>query len=452
MRTLQISGLVGAAWCLAGCSWSRFDDVTENAPVVLLKKPTDQNGFGVSLAAAAQPDHAKLFVGGSTRVSVGSTYELGGGDQPVRDAVDTGSCLVEGAGSCRLGASAVGLAEATIPGATDEFCFVFGTGETGPPAPRRGLLSRCESFVEYALDVPQAVLDGVVNRAILDPEGDYPVALSADQSASPSIVAGAKTVQRAWYYDAGGLDPVSLTPPGASVDPSFGTTVASVRLGAGGRVYAVGAPAEGHVWLFRSDAAGSDAQPVGCLGADAGFGRALTSGPVSVAASDDLVIAGAATVTIIAGSALGDLPVLPVGQAATCSFTGLPSGALVASMTCGTTPDLDGCAGSDFGRSVAVGDLDGDGDGEVLVGAPRMTVRGAERAGAVLVYDVEGPVLHRLLEAKFISSAEEGDQLGAALAAPMIGKRSIIAAGAPGNGKTALFYCSSLASSGARCK
>jgi hypothetical protein len=98
---------------------------------------------------------------------------------------------------------------------------------------------------------------------------------------------------------------------------------------------------------------------------------------------------------------------------------------------------------------LAVGDLDGDGDGEVIVGAPGMTVRDNSGAGALLVYDAESPHDVQFVDAKFISSAEQGDQLGRALATPSIDGRDIILAGAPGNGKAALFYCSALLPAGA---
>ena len=113
------------------------------------------------------------------------------------------------------------------------------------------------------------------------------------------------------------------------------------------------------------------------------------------------------------------------------------------------TPRHSGCASSEFGAAVAVGDLDGDGDGEVIVGAPSMTVRDQSQAGALLVYDAENASDFKLADAKFISSAEQGDQLGRSIITPSIKGRDIILAGAPGNGKAALFYCSSLLPAGA---
>ncbi len=58
----------------------------------------------------------------------------------------------------------------------------------------------------------------------------------------------------------------------------------------------------------------------------------------------------------------------------------MPEGALISSFTCGSTDDIEGCESSRFGEALAIGDLDGDGDGELAVGAPEMKVRGESDA------------------------------------------------------------------------
>jgi hypothetical protein len=167
---------------------------------------------------------------------------------------------------------------------------------------------------------------------------------------------------------------------------------------------------------------------------------------------DELLIADALTVTVFDGAAL---ELLPSSTATDCTLAALPANAVLASFGCGATPDVSGCGASEFGEALAVGDIDADGDGEVAVGAPNMSVRGESSAGAVLVYDVESAEPHALRDARYLASAELGERLGTSLAMPRIGDRSVIAAGAAGAGKTVLFYCSPLLSAaqrGTRCQ
>ncbi len=421
----------------AGCSWSRFDDVSEDPPVVALKKPGAlEAGFGVGLATINKDESVQLLSVGVSPASRAAMFELGPGESPVIDAVDAGYCASEDGDVCASVSTPVGLAHARGPDDDYDLCFVSGIGATGSS---HGLVVRCAGSTQFELPVPDEV-DSEIIEPILDgyPVGDV-VFLAADRAEAPAVVAGVPDVQMAFFYPPLSRTPIQLTPGGDDRDETFGKTVAVLRAG-DQRVFAVGAPEQGHVWLFRTAEVDDEvrAMPLGCLGGISGLGRTLASGRVDDDDVDDLAIADDTNVTVLSGAVLEDLPET---DSSACSFASLPKGSLLGSFGCGSTKGVEGCSASQFGAALAVGDLDGDGDGEVIVGAPRMTVRGESNAGALIVFDVEGDHPEEFSEVIFASSIEQDDHLGSSLATPEVEGRHIVAAGAPQGAKTFLFYC-----------
>jgi len=456
--------LVGAL--NVACSWSRYDDVVKDSPIVLLSRPKAvSSGFGSSLATARVGDSATLLVGGSPLESGGAEFDLGSSDSPTLQARDTGHCLGSDA-PCYFSSSPVALARAQGPDKVPEpVCFVDGAGTASD---KTGIAVRCSDHVEYALPIP-SVAQGLLTFSI-DHAQPTLFRFGADHGPDPALLASADEETAVWYYPPLSRKFIDIPNPAAvpnkktgaqeweKLDPSQSRSLTIARVGTDGRLLAVGTPHLGSVRLFFA-ADGVTPSYIGCLGGTSGFGRASTAGPVTAGDKDDeLVISDDSIVYVFDAAKLATLePTLGTD----CSLGALPAGSLVTSFTCGSTKNISGCDASEFGAALGVGDLDGDGDGEVVVGAPGMTVRHTSRAGALLIYDVEPPKpgtnehLYDLKDIAFLSSADADDQLGRSIALPDLGDRQVLAAGAPGGGKAALFYCPSFLPpelAGARCQ
>lgn len=432
---LRLSMVLGITLVASACSWTRFDDLTENSPVVLLEKPDSMNnGFGVSLATATNDGHSQLLVGGTVTTAGAALYEIGQEDAPNTKASDPNFCSGNGR-PCFLSSLIAGFANAQGPDQPRPFCYAVGTGAVV----KQGLVMRCKDASEYTLDMPQAAQDLLaMSIAQNKPPHDYP--LATDRTDNPVLLASLPERRLAWFYAEKSTAFRELPlPDGLDVDdPSFGRSLAVLAVD-GGRVLALGVPGKQEVLLWKTDGS-AKVSYVGCLRGGPGMGKALAAGKVE-ADGDDLVISDDVNVQVVDGATLFGLPETTSNE---CVLSGMVPDALKTSFDCKTTDDASECEQAEFGAALAVGDLNGDGDGELIVGAPKMTVRGQKNAGSLLVYDMKFPWNPVLVDTKFISSAESGDELGRSIVTPHVGKRDIIAAGGPGHGKAALFYCTSL--------
>lgn len=439
----------------AGCSWTRYDDVIEDSPIVLLNRPKDiSGGFGSSMTTGTVDGEVTLLVGGGALSSGAAEFSLGMGDSPTLDARDTGHCMGSDV-PCYFSNSPVALTGAASPGETRDLCFVNGIGSA---VGDEGLVVRCTDDVEYALDMPEVAVE-LLDFALSNAQPVL-VRFGADHGTSPALLASADEETAVWYYPPLSRKFVDIPNPADSRGrwaEDQARNLAIARVG-DGKLLAVGMPDEGAVRLFFA-ADGTSPSYIGCVGGTPGFGRALSTGPVLDNDSDDeLVISDDSIVYVLDGAKLASL--VPTADA-DCSLGALPAGSLITSFTCGSTKNISGCESSAFGAALGVGDLDGDGDGEVVVGAPNMTVRHVEEAGALIIYDVEPPAngaadeLFHFKDIAFLSSADQGDRLGSSIALPRIEGRQILASGAPGGNKAALFYCPSFLPAelaGSRCR
>jgi len=422
-----------SASVLLGCSWSRFDDVTTDTPVVILEKPGEvSSGFGSAMTPLTRDGNALLLVHGTPGRSKAALFDLGTGTAPLTDALSENFCTSE-TGGCFLGSSSAAIPRGIGPsGAEIEDCYALGVGEKldNPP----GILIECADKTVFTIDVPPRLRDeiaeGLANSL---PEI---VALASDGRESPALAAGSVAQNLGVYYPSVDARPVELSAGDHQIQ-GFGETVSIARAG-DRNLIAFGAPSLSSVHLFSAADTG-EPQYLGCLRGEDRFGRALVSGELFDGPA--LAVSDAERVTVLDAARLLELD---AASASSCiAFADLPDGAEVTRVECGETGAVKNCGASEFGAALAIGDVDGDGDGELMVGAPGMSARDEASAGAVAFFDLEDARDTDVADLKFIASAEAGDRLGTSLATARFESRDVVAAGVPGSGRGALFYCPS---------
>jgi hypothetical protein len=423
----------------SACSWSEFDKFEADAPVVSIDAPdTVRIAFGRSLVSDPRNGNPTLLVAGQPGASAAAAYAVGTEQKPGTDPIQEGFCSGDRVAPCLLAAQPAPVRLVNTRDKLDN-CFAYGWGKDRS-ARNNGIVARCTDASDITLPVPTKAREE--HDADFARDGEYqPLFLVSDRFSKNTLVAGLPNQARAWFYPAGDDSVLGLAPVGGRAPDSYGGQVAIASLDDSGdeRLIAVAAPEVGQVYLFRSTQ-DEPAVAIGCIGDGFGFGRTLASGDVDGDDVADLVVADDRLVTALSGAVLATLP--PAVGAA-CSFGALPQGAVLASFGCGTDEAASGCSGSDFGVALSVADLDGDGDGEIVVGAPGLEVYGVSNAGALLVYDAESGS-HALADVLFASDPEGDDRLGFSLTAIAQKGRDIVAAGAPGRSQVDLFFCNEL--------
>lgn len=427
-RVSFASALVALGTVGGACDWGRFNKVKRDAPVVRLEPSDSYSGqYAVTLSTAHLDSRVELYVGGSARSRGGLVYSLGSAENPQPNPTDEAHCPgQEGADFCDTVAIPAGLNQATdSSGDLHDLCFVSGYGTI---ADSEGLWTRCEDGFQMVLPVPSDTEPGLGDSDNDPPRG---LALATNRGGERVLLAATSAQARAWYYEPLTRDPIDVPTPTAA--PSdFGARVAVAQLSTG-YLFAISAPEAAQVWLYRAE--GATVEPIGCLSGSSEFGRSLSTGEIDGDGEEDLLIADDTDVTAFSGASLGSAPA--VANTDACEFDASVDDAEIARFICEATDESTGCGVSEFGQALAIADVDGDGMGEVFVGAPRMEVRGMSRAGAVLAYDQQGDRIDLLI----VSDGDEGDELGASLAALPQGSREIVAVGATGSTQVFLYYC-----------
>lgn len=360
---------------------------------------------------------------GSAGTGRGYLYQLNS-DAP-RESVERLSCQGEHCDNVSSGAAFWG---GDVDGQSDA-CFVLGVSklESGQVVNLwcrdAGERTREAPPTESTLFVPQLVF-------------------GSDTGTRPGFIASWAGERRFWYFPGNGDAASEHVAEVASASKSWGESIAVLPLGSdqySSRLVAIGARDEGEVWLYRSEfPEPAQLKRVGCLGAYPGFGRKLVAGDLDADGVGDLLVLDDTHVTAFSGHVLS---VLGPQTDPSCDLEALPAGAVMASVSCASGGVTSGCARADFGAAVVIADLDGDGDGEIVVGAPGMDVYDNRSVGAVLIYDVEGDDPNALTEQLVVTDLEPDARFGAGIGVASGRNSDHLVVGAPGYGRIAVASC-----------
>lgn len=260
-----------------------------------------------------------------------------------------------------------------------------------------------------------------------------------------------------WKLVAGETSATQLTvgaDSGIGAGAELGAAVATAELPSGDVLIAAAAPGASRVVAFRltADPTATDLETLGCIddavvrppGAALELGGSLAVGDTDGDGSPEVIVGDPSgdRVTVVSGAALGG--------AIGCEDPSTRDDPPATSIECAAidATNVESCAA--FGAAVEVGDVNGDGVGDLIVGASASTVNGDAEAGAV--YTIPGgsegldPSAGRGLG---LSQTGEGMRLGEALTtAPsqLTGAvRDEVIAAAPGDARLFLFWCTGVA-------
>jgi hypothetical protein len=440
---------------IAGCSPGVFSDIESDAPTRVLgaSEGFRAGTFGSRLASVQAP-----FAGGidASRVAAvggpGSPFAVYGMWTAMAPdiALRWDGCDDPTECPASFGADVTGIPAFDGNGA----CFVF----TSPDTAETRVL--CEGEEGVTLLPNPSLADEEIGRSVAGvPEANNPVGVAF--FGAPGASSGAGALYR--LADAGTAHspvtlPASLT---LAAGDRFGSVMAADLVPAGvtitaltdAVVLAVTATGADRVYVLAvgGDGVGISAELLACLDGGEGFGGALAFGD-STGEGDPELFVGEALTAAGRTDAVFAYSLTSLTAEAGCASEDQGDDPPMETIACPVGLDVD-CASSGFGSSIAIGDVDGDAVGDLLVGAPTAVVGGELDAGAAFLLSGSMEGLSAIGESSDVlvdSDPEAGARLGAAVA--MVGshlgvsamERAEPVASAPGQGQLFFFLCSDL--------
>jgi hypothetical protein len=437
---------------LFACDPTVFDRQRGDAPVFVVRAPAGRTGaFGATLTAYTATVGgrrvSRYAVAGGPSSEYNVYFGFDGDDSDARSRIHEGiaftGCDQEdcGVGS---GASIAAFPEwRGISGSVARGCIAVAATETGL------VHIRCEESerpeVVQTVAGPPGEEFGAAAVGIPIPHHALGVAVFG----APAADSGSGGV---YLLPGDGTTPVriDLRGTGAPTGARLGSSLAAIGQDTRSLLVALGTRSEtrDHVMVVaitREPDGTITVEPRACLEGESGWGRALALGDLDRDGLPELIVgmrdatSNPQRVEVYSGTDL-TTGVRPCGSAQ-------PMAARVLMCSVFQTDDVPCAEGtSEFGSALALGDFNGDGMTDLLVGAPGAAPRGHREAGAIFVL-AGGNSLSALgaqHAALFPSSVRPGMRLGDSVAALRGRGRDEIVGGAPRAAEVHIFLCSGL--------
>ena len=254
--------VVSLAWVVQGCTWARFDDVTDNPPVERFETPDGITSLGLSLATYPTATGTTLAVAAVDNIVM---YDLGTGSDPSRTASSTQSCA--GDSTCILARNLTGLGSQPLFGSLGCVAYGLGTISTGSGQPLGEVWLHCEDSEEHPLLLPQSLTDWFVGH-VINSQTIIETATTRHSGVQP-LVAAMPDAAQIWFYDGTDSNPIEL--PSLPNNQSAGRALAVMVSDSGSVVAASSVSTDDTVWLFQMQA-NAQAALIGCVQGQSQFG------------------------------------------------------------------------------------------------------------------------------------------------------------------------------------